>query len=346
MKHLVILAAACLAACTTPNQSQPANTLAGSEGATEVALAASTRAPTLHGDKPIVIAHRGASGLYPEHTAAAYEAAIAQGADFIEPDLVVTSDGVLIVRHDDFLSSTTNVADHPEFAGRKKVKATPLGEKEDWWVEDFTLADIKTLKARQQFEGRETKYDDKYDILTFDEVMDIALEAAKAGRIVGLHVEAKWPGEFAALGFDMPDLMIAAMDRKGLKAAGIPVYIQCFEPPFLAEFSTKSDLPTIQNMVGPPYAAMLGLDYKLEDIHTTGVGAEKSMILNADGTTSDFVDRAHKLGLLVHVYTVRDDQPGEGFADSRAEFLALFDAGVDGVWTDYPATGLSVRDAE
>ena len=346
MKHLVILAAACLAACATPSQSQSANTLAGSEGALKVSAATSTRAPTLHGDKPIVIAHRGASGLYPEHTAPAYKAAIEQGADFIEPDLVVTSDGVLIARHDHFLAATTNIADHPEFADRKKVKVTPLGEQEDWWVEDFTLAEIKTLKAIQQFEGRETKYDGKYDILTFDEVMDIALEAAKSGHVVGLHVEAKWPGEFAALGFDMPDLMIAAMDKKGLKAAGIPVYIQCFEPPFLAEFASKSDLPTIQNMVGPPYAAMLGLDYKLEDIHTTGVGAEKSMILTADGTTSDFVDRAHELGLLVHVYTVRDDHPGEGFADSRAEFRALFDAGVDGVWTDYPATGLAVRDAE
>ncbi|MBU1287036.1 MAG: glycerophosphodiester phosphodiesterase [Alphaproteobacteria bacterium] len=346
MKHLVILAAACLAACTVPSQGRPADTLAGSATSPETTSAKERSAPTLHGDIPIVIAHRGASGLYPEHTAPAYKTAIEQGADFIEPDLVVTSDGVLLARHDNFLSATTDIADHAEFADRKKVRATPLGEKEDWWVDDFTLAEIKTLKARQQFEGREMKYDGLYDILTFDEVMDIALDAAKSGRKVGLHVEAKWPGEFAALGFDMPDLMVAAMDKKGLKAAGIPVYIQCFEPPFLAEFASKSDLPTIQNMVGPPYAAMLGLDYKLEDIHTTGVGAEKSMILNADGTTSDFVERAHKQGLLVHVYTVRDDHPGEGFADSRAEFRALYDAGVDGVWTDYPATGLLVRDAE
>jgi len=346
MKHLVILAAALLAACATPGQGQPAETLAGSDGASAAAPGGRVIAATLHGDTPIVIAHRGASGLYPEHTAPAYRKAIEQGADFIEPDLVVTSDGVLIARHDHYLSSTTNVADHPEFADRKKVKATPLGEQDDWWVDDFTLAEIKTLKARQQFDGRDMSYNDQYDILTFDEVMDIALEAARQGQTVGLHVEAKWPGEFAAAGHNMPDLMIAGMEKAGLEEAGIPVYIQSFEPPFLAEFATKSDLPTIQNMVGPPYAAMLGLDYKLEDIHTTGVGAEKSMILNKDGTVTDFVDRAHKLGLLVHVYTVRDDNPAVGFADSRDEFRALFNAGVDGVWTDYPATGLSIRDAE
>ena len=301
---------------------------------------------TLTGERPIVIAHRGASGLYPEHTILAYKTAIAQGADFIEPDLVMTSDGVLIARHDLYLSATTDVADHPEFADRKKVRQTPLGEHEDWWADDFTFAEIRTLKARQQFEGRSMEYNDQMDIMTFDEIMDLVLAEAANGHIVGLHVEAKWPGHYTEIGKDLADPILNAMKAKGLKEAGIPVFIQCFEPPFLADVATKSDIPLIQNLVGAPYAAMMGLDYKLEDIPTAGVGADVSYVFNKDGTRTDFVDRAHALGLLVHVYTVRDDRPDPGFADSRAEFRALFDAGIDGVWTDFPATAVEVRNAE
>ena len=300
---------------------------------------------TLTGERPIVIAHRGASGLYPEHTMMAYKAAIAQGADFIEPDLVMTSDGVLVARHDLYLSATTDVSDHPEFADRKKVRDTPLGPQEDWWADDFTFAEMQTLKARQQFEGRNMEYNDKLDIVTFDQIMDLVLAEAAKGHIVGLHVEAKWPGHYTEIGKDLSDPILNAMKAKGLREAGIPVYIQCFEPPFLAEVATKSDIPLVQNLVGAPYAAMLGLDYKLEDIPTQGVGADVSYVLNKDGTTTDFVERAHALGLLVHVYTVRDDRPDPGFADSRAEFKALFEAGIDGVWTDFPATALSVRDS-
>ncbi|MBA4226092.1 MAG: glycerophosphodiester phosphodiesterase [Hyphomonas sp.] len=337
MKYTVALAALLLSACA------PAQV-----GSTEEApVAAAEKAAgyrTLSGEKPIIIAHRGASGLYPEHTIPGYEAAIAQGADFIEPDLVMTKDGVLIARHDAYLSDTTDVADHPEFADRKVKRATPMGEKEDWWADDFTLAEIKTLKARQQFPARTKEHDGKLDILTFDEVMDVALAAAKDGRIVGLHIEAKWPEYYSSVGLDMVDPIIEGMKAKGLEEAGIPVFIQSFEPQFLAAFAAKSDLPTIQNMVGPPYNKMLGLEYNLDEMTTTGVGAEKTYILNADGTTTDFVERAHANGLLVHVYTVRDDQPMPGYDTAQAELNALIKAGADGIWVDYPDTAVAVRD--
>ncbi len=330
MKYLIALAALAIGACTS----------------VPVAVTAPQSYSTLSGERPIIIAHRGASGLYPEHTAKAYETAIAQGADFIEPDLVMTKDGVLIARHDAYLSATTNVADHPEFADRKKVRATPLGEMDDWWADDFTLAEIKTLKARQQFPDRTIEHNDQLDILTFDEVLDIAISAAKDGQTVGLHIEAKWPSYYSSVGLDMVDPILAALERKGAAAAGIPVFIQCFEPDFLAAFALKSNLPLIQNMVGPPYNKILGLEYDLKEMKTAGVGAEKSFILNKDGSTTDFVQQAHENGLLVHVYTVRDDNPAEGFKDTQAEIGALIAAGVDGIWVDYPETAIAVRDGQ
>ncbi|MEQ9507286.1 MAG: glycerophosphodiester phosphodiesterase family protein [Hyphomonas sp.] len=338
MKHFITFAALMLGACAAAPDAATTSLAPATKEAVEY--------KTLSGERPIIIAHRGASGLYPEHTALAYETAIAQGADFIEPDLVMTKDGVLIARHDAYLSATTNVADHPEFADRKKVRATPMGEMDDWWADDFTLAEIKTLKARQQFPSRSMEFNDQLEILTFDEVMDIALAATKDGGKVGLHVEAKWPSYYASVGLDMVDPIINAMKAKGLEDAGIPVFIQCFEPRFLAAFSEKSDLPVIQNMVGPPYNRLLGLEYKLEDMTTTGVGAEKSFILNKDGTVTDFVQRAHERGLLVHAYTVRDDSPLEGYKDARAELEALIAAGTDGIWVDYPATAVAVRNGE
>lgn len=348
MKKLIAASAFALAACASAPATSSTTEGATPEAATTAAPATAPAAmtwDTLTGERPIVIGHRGASGLYPEHTIMSYKTAIAQGADFIEPDLVMTSDGVLIARHDLYLSATTDVSDHPEFADRKKVRQTPLGEHEDWWADDFTFAEIQTLKARQQFEGREMKYNDKYDIVTFDEVMDLVLAEAAKGHKVGLHIEAKWPGHYTEIGKDLVDPILNAIDAKGLKEAGVPVYIQCFEPQFLADVAKKSDLPLVQNLVGQPYASMMGLDYKIEDIPTEGIGADVSYVLNKDGTTTDFVERAHALGKLVHVYTVRDDRPDPGFDNSRDELKALFAAGIDGVWVDYPATAVAVRDA-
>ena len=252
MKNLFLLAAAfALAACAAPTGGQ------ASPAAAEQLAAFGT----LTGERPIIIAHRGASGLYPEHTALAYRTAIEQGADFIEPDLVMTKDGVLIARHDHYLSATTNIAEHPEFADRKRVLQTPLGDQEDWWADDFTLAELKTLKARQQFPTRSMEYNDQLDILTFDEVIDIALEAAANGRPVGLHVEAKAPGYFASVGLDMVDPILEALERKAPRKPKIR-FSSNPSPPFLAALSAKSDLRPLRS-VGEPYASV-GLEYKLK----------------------------------------------------------------------------------
>ncbi len=300
---------------------------------------------TLSKEKPIIIAHRGASGLYPEHTIKAYETAIEQGADFIEPDLVMTSDGVLIISHDSYLSATTNIADHPEFADRKTSRETPLGVQEDWWVDDFTLEEIKTLKARQAFKGRSKAHDDIYDIVTFEEIMDLVIHHANKGRIVGLHIEAKWPNYFASIGHDMVDPLLNGIEKKQLQKIGIPVFIQCFEPSFLTKVRQRSDLPLIQNIAIEKTAKPMGWDIKIEDTKTTGLGIYKELVLNSDGSTSNYVARAHAAGLVVHVYTLRDDAVMEGYSSVEDELIALFNAGVDGVWADFPATALKVRDA-
>jgi glycerophosphoryl diester phosphodiesterase len=339
MKKYLILVSLLLAACN-----QAANTSTTSE--TAPAETAQVDAPaaykTLDGKAPIIIAHRGASGLYPEHTLKAYQTAIDQGADFIEPDLVMTKDGVLVANHDGYLSDTTNVSEHAEFADRKTVRKTPMGDLDDWWSDDFTLAELKTLKAIQRVAGRSHEYDGQYDIATFDEIIDLVLENAEKGRIVGLHIEAKWPSNFSAAGLDMVDPILDTISRRGLREAGIPLFIQCFEPGFLQQVAAKSDIPLVQNIVGPPYAALLGLDMKLEDIPTSGVGAHKAMILTEEGGATDYVDRAHELGKVVHVYTVRDDEPAKGFESSRQELKVLIEAGVDGIWTDYPETAVNV----
>ncbi|KCZ54907.1 hypothetical protein HY29_01505 [Hyphomonas beringensis] len=345
MKYLIAAApAVLLAACSQAEEAKTAPAVETSqvETSTPEAVEETVTFKTLTGEAPIIIAHRGASGLYPEHTIKAYETAIEQGADFIEPDLVMSSDGVLFANHDGYLSDTTDVADHPEFADRKKVRQTPFGDREDWWSDDFTWEELKTLKARQRVEGRAQEYNDQFDLVSFDEILDLVMDQAKKGHKVGLHIEAKWPSHFSAVGMDMVAPILDAMDAKGLKAAGIPVYIQCFEPQFLADVAEKSDIPLIQNLIGPPYDKMLGMEISLDDVTTAGVGANKTMILNEDGTTTDYIDRAHDKGVLVHVFTVRDDEPAPGFADSRAELRALLDAGADGIWTDYPGTAVEV----
>ena len=299
---------------------------------------------TLSGEPTLIIAHRGASGVYPEHTKPAYELAIEQGADFIEPDLVMTKDGVLISRHDRYLSTTTNVSDRSEFADRKKTKITYAGARTDWWAEDFTLAEIKTLRARQPFEGRSKAHDDQHEVLTLDQVIQIALDAHAAGRTVGLHIEAKSPAHHAKIGLSMVDPILNAIEGARLQELGVPVFIQSFEQEFLAQAAEKTNLPLIQNLVGPPLGELFN-DPKLEDITVAGVGANKTLILNKDGSSTDYIARAHALGLLVHVFTVRDDLIAPGFERVEDELTALMRAGADGVWTDFPDTAVQARAA-
>lgn len=296
---------------------------------------------TLTGGPTLVIAHRGANGELPEHTLEAFTLAIEQGADIIEPDLVLTSDGVFVVRHDRYLADSTDVADHAEFAGRLRVS----GGREDWWVEDFTLAEIRTLRARQVRAGRSNAFDGLYMIPTFEEVLDLA-----AAHGVATEPEVKSPAQFIEAGLDpMPEL-VRILRQRGLDTADAPIAIQCFEPDFLARLNQEIDTRLLM-LVFQMQELETGLDpliptVALEDMagFADGVGPYKALLVDTDGTDTGFIARAHALGLSVHPWTFRDDDPVGDGADIETELRRIYALGADAVFTDFPATAVRVRD--
>lgn len=337
--------------------------------------AASMRWPTLDGNPPLVIAHRGASGYLPEHTIEAYALAIEQGADVIEPDLVFTKDGVLVARHDRYLSTTTDVADRPEFADRKKPNADPNdAPREDWWVEDFTLAEIKTLYARQPWEFRSQVFIPLSPVPTFEEILLLVSALSdELRRPIGIYPETKHPGYFQSIGMDFEAPLLAALD--GFDAG--PVFIQSFEPEILKRLKGKADAKLVQLVYEETPGA--GPNIPLADIaeYADGVGAEKSLLFfpPSEFVIGEFLKDAHALGLFVHFWTFRDDQPNmqlvkfvadgeisrmrleEGVTyddtmgvipvnearSSEFEFDIYFSAGADGVFTDFPDTAVKAR---
>jgi glycerophosphoryl diester phosphodiesterase len=305
---------------------------------------------TLGGGTPLVIAHRGASGALPEHTLEAYLRALNDGADCIEPDLVMTKDGVLVDRHDTWLSTTTNVASKPEFASRKRKSSDPeASNREDWWVADFTLAELKTLRAIQPFRGRSKAYDNLYAVPTFDEVLDLALaNHTVSGAAVCVYPEAKSPAYHAAIGqADMAEKILASLKAHGLDKKGSPIFIQSFEPPFVKKIDAMTELPVVM-LVGDK--AALDAAMKVDGApFWQGLGASIPVLFNADGSSSGVVEAAHAKGIAVHPWTFRDDAPmsaapfnGETAEASIRRTLAL---GVDGFFTDFPFTGYRVRSA-
>lgn len=304
---------------------------------------------TLTGEEPLVIAHRGASGQRPEHTEAAYELAIAQGADVIEPDLVMTRDGVLVVRHDLFLSLTTDVASRPQFADRRRPPASGIMDpnlpEEDWWVEDFTLAELRTLRTRQHQPGRSDFYDGLFGILTFEEVLDIALSHG-----VMIAPETKEPGYFASIGLDPFEPLVRILRERGLDGADAPVFIQSFEPEILIRLRAAVETPLVQlvfplNWLDPSAPAIENIPLETIAGFADWVGPNKELIIRPDGERTDFIERAHALGLRVQAWTFRDDRPPADGADPVTELARIYTAGADAVFTDYPATAVAARDA-
>lgn len=203
--------------------------------------------PTLNGDTPLVIGHRGASGYRPDHTLESYKLAIDMGADFIEPDLVATKDGVLVARHEPNITGTTDVATRPEFASRKTTKNVDGVNEEGWFVSDFTLAELKTLRAVQPLSDRDQSYNGKFQIPTFEEVLDLAkAEGTKAGRTVGVYPETKHPTYHVHLGLKLEDRLLAVLAQYGYTSKTSPVIVQSFEVSNLKYLRTKTQVRLVQ----------------------------------------------------------------------------------------------------
>jgi glycerophosphoryl diester phosphodiesterase len=290
---------------------------------------------------PLVIAHRGASGYRPEHTLEAYRLAIQMGADFIEPDLVPTRDGVLIARHENEIGGTTDVADR--FPDRKRTKQVDGRSIIGWFTEDLTLAEIRTLRARERLPFRSHDSDGQFQIPTFDEVIELAqAEAKRTGRTIGVYPETKHPTYFRAAGLPIEEKLIASLESHGWNTRDAPVFIQSFETGNLRELRKQTSVRLIQLAAD---AKMLD-DAGLRDIATyaTGIGPEKQLLIpaHADGTLgepTDIVARAHALGLLVHVWTIRKEKeflPAAYDGHVEMEFDQFRRLGVDGVFTDFP----------
>ena len=290
---------------------------------------------------PLIIAHRGASGHRPEHTLESYRLAVEMGADFIEPDLVSTKDGVLIARHENEIGGTTDVAD--KYPDRRRTKTVDGHAVTGWFSEDFTLAEIKTLRARERLPFRSHAFDGQFEIPTFDEVIALAQQLGAArGKVVGIYPETKHPSYFRALGLPLEERLLASLEKYRWNERKSPVFIQSFEPSSLQILRKTTKVRLIQladatAQVGPD-------EVKAIAQYADGIGAMKSLVVpvNADGTlrpATDLVARAHAAGLLVHVWTLRADKeflPAGYHGNPQEEFDQFRQLGVDGVFTDFP----------
>lgn len=319
--------------------------------------------------RPIIIAHRGASAYRPEHTLAAYRVAIEQGADYIEPDLVMTKDGVLICRHENEIAGTTDVSARAEFADRRKAKMVDGVSVNGWWAEDFTLAELKTLRCKEripQLRQANTAYDGQETIPTFAEVLALAAEAG-----VGVYPELKHPSFLRDAGVDPVPAFIGAVREAGGQSVADKLFVQCFEIWPLVRLAQMSSISwtCVQLMSGDggpwdqrelTYAQMRS-DEGLARIaeYARGIGPEKALVIPRDannrlGAPTDLVARAHAANLVVHPWTFRpenfflpmdmrvyrsalhrpEDEAAHG--DMTAEVHAFVNAGVDGMFADDP----------
>jgi glycerophosphoryl diester phosphodiesterase len=209
------------------------------------------RYPTLNGAKPLVLAHRGASGYLPEHTLAAYKKAIEMGADFVEPDLVVTKDGQLVARHEPNITNTTDVSTRAEFAARKTTRKVDGIDETGWFTTDFTLAELKTLRAKQAMAERDQSFNTQFEIPTFREILDLVrAENAKTGRNVGVYPETKHPTFHVDAGLPIEPRLLAILNEYGLNKKDSAVIIQSFEVNNLKELRKLTPVRLVQLIDG------------------------------------------------------------------------------------------------
>ena len=336
---------------------------------------------TLTGRPPVVIAHRGASGYRPEHTLAAYELAIEQGADFIEPDLVMTKDGVPIARHEPEMSQTTDVTARAEFTSRRRTVSFAGNEVTGFFASDFTLSEIKTLRAREripQVRPGSAAFDGRFQIPTFQEVLDLArTKGVAVGRTIGVYPETKHPTWHAMLGLPLEEKLVESLRAAGRSGRGAPVFIQSFEVANLKKLRRITDVrlvqlveaernPTDGSLVygrpvdfiaaGDPrtYADLL-TPAGLAEVATyaDGIGPWKRLIVPTDAVNrtlrpTPLVRDAHAAGLLVHPWTFRTEAvflAADYEGDPAKEFEQFYRLGVDGLFSDHPDAAVRVRAA-
>jgi glycerophosphoryl diester phosphodiesterase len=329
-----------------------------------------------HASKPIVIGHRGASGYRPEHTLASYQLAIGMGADYIEPDLVSTKDHKLVARHENDITGTTDVATHPEFAGRKTTKTVDGVAITGWFTEDFTLAELRTLRAKERIPAirpLNTAFDGLYQIPTFQEVIDLAKR-----NHVGIYPETKHPSYFRSIGLPLEGPLVATLKANGLDRRDAKVFIQSFEVGNLQRLDKVTKVPLIQliDATGAPedfkeagdprtYADLV-TPAGLREVATyaDGVGLNKDLIVPRDANgnlqqPTSVIRDAHKAGLLVHAWTFRrennflpaDYRQGnpaspvylQAPGNAPGEFGYFFKLGLDGMFSDNPDIAVAVR---
>jgi glycerophosphoryl diester phosphodiesterase len=346
--------------------------------ASATATAATATAPRSAAE-PLVIGHRGASGYRPEHTLEAYRLAIRMGADFIEPDLVSTRDGVLVARHENEISGTTDVAERPEFASRRATRTVDGVAVTGWFTEDFTFAELRTLRAVERLpkvRPQNTAFDGRFPVPSFQEVIDLARqEGHRLGRTIGVYPETKHPSYFRSIGLPLEDPLVRVLRQNRLTRSTDPVIVQSFETANLRaldrqldvrlvqlldasgrpwDFTAAGDPRTVADLVRPEGLAWIAK-------YADGIGVHKDLLVprNSDATLrapTTLARDAHRAGLHVHAWTVRaenqflpadfrigDDPAARG--DVTAELELLYGLGVDGVFTDFPDAAVAVRQA-
>lgn len=325
---LAVATAALIAGCATPPQ---APRIAAPAAPAPVSPPVTAEpAP-----KPLVIGHRGASALRPEHTLASYQKAIDDGADIIEPDLVATKDGVLVARHENDITGTTNVAELPQFADRRRIKVIDGERIDGWFTEDFTLAELKSMRARERIpklRPYNAKLDGQFEVPTFDEILKLVEQAAaRRGSPIGIYPELKHPSYFRGIGLPLEEKLAAALQGNAY-AKTAPVYVQSFEvgPLRTMKRLLGTSMPNLRvvQLIGNPrnrpadwrlagdsrtYASMLTPLGLLEvATYANGIGPEKSLVIPRDAqgnlaAPTALVTHAHAAGLIVHPYTFRPE---------------------------------------